>query len=162
MKFPTFTAVILGALAGVSALVPAADPPAKPQPVCRVCGGTCHLAPVCVCAPATKKKMKTTYSMKCEPVCVPEPCLSHHGTGKRHATSCTGTSCDGSCGAASVRTRKLLQKTMIEEEVDVIERKVEYLCIHCADHRGGPTCSACAIVGPAAATEPWWKSLWPW
>ncbi len=189
MQFTRLTAAILVALAGLSAPAPAADPsaapappqppaqkepadkkptdkkPAEKKPACRVCGGSCHLTAVCVCEPATKKKTKTTYSMKCEPVCVPEPCLSHHGhhgKGTRHAGSCTGTACDGSCGAASVRTKKLLLKTMKEEEVDVIERKVEYLCRHCAEFDAAPTCSSCAGHGPASAARPWWKSPWPW
>ena len=172
MHFTTLATALLLALAGLSALAPAADPPAAPaepatkKPVCRVCGGGCHLTPVCVCEPATKKKTKTTYSMKSEPVCVPEPCLSHHGRhgkGARQAGSCTGTACDGSCGAASVRTKKTLLKTMKEEEeVDVIERKVEYLCRHCAGIDAAPTACSCAGHGPAAAPRPWWKSLWPW
>lgn len=195
MQFTRLSAAILVALAGLSARSLAADSsaapappqppaqkapptqkgsadkkpadkkPAEKKPACRVCGGGCHLTPVCVCEPATKKKTKTTYSMKCEPVCVPEPCLSHHGhhgNSTRHAGSCTGTACDGSCGAASVRTKKILLKTMKEEEVDVIERKVEYLCRHCADHDAAPTCSSCAGHGPASASRPWWKSLWLW
>lgn len=185
MQFTRRTMAILVTLAGLSAGALAADPPAAPQPpaqrqpeakrpgdkkpaakkpACRICGGGCHLTPVCVCGPATKKKITTSYSMKCEPVCVPEPCLSHHGHhGKspRHAGSCTGTACDGSCGAASVRTKKTLLKTMTEEQVDVIERKVEYLCRHCAAF-DAPTCSSCTGHGPASASRPWWKSLWPW
>ena len=186
MKHAVLTATLLVALAGFRAVVPAADPPAAPasksppadkkpaekapadnkpaekkKPACRVCGGTCHLAPICVCEPATKKKTKTTYAMKCEPVCVPEPCLSHHTLGKHHAASCTGAGCDGSCGAASVRTKKTLLKTMKEEEVDVIERKVEYLCRHCAGIDAAPTCCSCAGLGPASAPRPWWKALWP-
>jgi len=176
MKHVTLTATLVVACAGLSALTPAADPLAAPapklppaeqqptdkQPTCRVCGGTCHLEPVCVCAPATKKKIKTTYSMKCEPVCVPEPCLSHHGKGRPHVGSCTGTACDGSCGAVSVRTKKTLLKTMTEEEVDVVERKVEYRCRPCAELDAAPTCCSCAGHGPAPASRPWWKSLWPW
>lgn len=108
MKHVVLTTLMLVALAGVRAAAPAAAPatapaektppadkkpadnkqaankqaakkPADKKPACRVCGGTCHLTPLCVCEPATKKKTKTSYSMKCEPVCVPEPCLSHHG-----------------------------------------------------------------------------------
>ena len=126
---------------------PADQKPAEQQPACRVCGGTCQLTPVCVCEPATKKKSKTTYSMKCAPVCVPEPCLSHHGPGRRHAASCTGSGCDGSCGAATVRTKKLLLKTITEEEVDIIEHKVDYLCRHCAGIDAAPTSCSCAGRG---------------
>ena len=88
-----------------------------------------------------------------------------HRLGGRLATQTlrdTGTACDGSCGAASVRTKKTLLKTMKEEEVDVIERKVEYLCRHCAGIDAAPTACSCAGHGPAAAPRPWWKSLWPW
>lgn len=189
MQVTRFTAAILVALAALSALAFAADPPAAPappqppaqkepantkpadkkpaekKPACRVCGGGCHLTPVCVCEPATKKQTTTTYSMKCEPVCVPEPCLSHHGhhgPGPRHGGSCTGTACVGSCGAASVRTKKTLLKTIKEEDVDVIERKVEYLCRHCARLDAAPTCCSCAGHGPAPTPRPWWKSFWLW
>jgi len=141
---------------------PADQKPAEQQPACRVCGGTCQLTPVCVCEPATKKKKKTTYSMKCAPVCVPEPCLSHHGPGRRHAASCTGSGCDGSCGAATVRTKKLLLKTITEEEVDIIEHKVDYLCRHCAGIDAAPTSCSCAGRGRALAPRPWWQCLWPW
>ena len=189
MKQIVLTTLMLVALAGVRAAAPATAPatapaektppadkkpadnkqaanklaakkPADKKPACRVCGGTCHLTPLCVCEPATKKKTKTSYSMKCEPVCVPEPCLSHHGLGKRHAASCTGGTCDGSCGPATVRTKKTLLKTMKEEEVDIVQRKVEYLCRHCAGVDAAATCCSCAGFGPASGQRPWWHSLW--
>jgi hypothetical protein len=59
-----------------------------------------------------------------------------------------------------VRTKKTLLKTMKEEEVDIVQRKVEYLCRHCAGGDAAATCCSCAGFGPAAGQRPWWHSLW--
>jgi uncharacterized membrane protein YgdD (TMEM256/DUF423 family) len=158
MRRAALATVILAVMLGAFAAAGAADA----RPACRLCGACCGLQPVCVCEPVTKKKPKTTYSMKCEPVCVPGPCLLHHGKATRHRAGCTGPACDGCCGAATVRMKKVLLKKVTEEEVDAIERKVEYVCCHCAGIEAAPTCSSCSGHGPEVGhSRPWWRWLWP-
>ena len=131
------------------------------KPVCRNCGGSCGLEPVCVCEPGTKKKPTTTYSMKCEPVCVPAPCLLHGGQANHHAPSCTDTPCDGGCTDAVIRTKKTLLKTVTEEEVDVITRKVEYVCRHCSGNDTASSCASCTHTRPIPAERrPRWSLPW--
>lgn len=129
------------------------------KPACRSCGGRCGLSPVCVCEPGTKKKSKTSYSMKCEPVCVPTPRLLHGG-GHGHAASCTGGPCDGRCADATVRTKKSLMKTVTEEEVDIVTRKIEYVCCHCTGTDSASTCPSCTTLPPRPGPHrPWWAWL---
>jgi len=172
------TAALLATLALACPLAGAADPaPASKQagsgaatppkadktdkadakPACRVCGGTCGLEPICVCEPGTKKKPKTTYSMRCEPVCVPTPCPWHGGEGGRHALSCAGGPCSGGCGGATVRTKKSLLKTIKEEEVDMVTRKIEHVCRHCSGRETASSCTSCTDPGP---TRSWWPWAW--
>lgn len=128
------------------------------KPVCRICGGSCGLAAVCICEPGTKKRPKTTYSMKCEPVCVPTPRLLHGGHG--HAPPCTGSPCDGRCAESMVRTKKSLLKTITDEEVDVFTRKIEYVCCHCSNTPRTSGCPSCTGSTPTLR-RPWWHWLWP-
>jgi hypothetical protein len=142
-----------------SATKPATDAKKEAKPACRLCGGHCGLTPVCVCEPGTKKKPKTTYSMKCEPVCVPTPRLLPGGHGQ--APSCTGQPCDGGCAAATIRTKKSLQKTITDEEVDVLNRKVEYICHHCSGTEPPSGCVSCTGLGSPMPRRPWWPWGWP-
>jgi hypothetical protein len=137
---------------------PSAPKPA-PKPACRACGGTCGLQPICVCEPGTRKKSTTTYSMKCEPVCVPAPCLLPGWNPLRRPLSCTDSGCDGACAGATIRTKKSLLKTVREEEVDIVTRKIEYLCRHCSGSGPAANCRSCAAPAAATPRPPWW---WPW
>jgi len=149
-------------LAGLTAAATDQRPAAAAAPACGVCGGSCGLEPVCVCEPATRKVKKTSYAMRCEPVCVADGRAGGHAAAAASCTA-TGCGCDGSCSSASIRMRKQLVKTVTEEEVDVIERKIEYRCRHCAGIEAAPSCSACAGHGPAGEPAvPWWRRLWPW
>lgn len=140
-----------------------ADAKNSAQPACRMCGGSCGLEPVCVCEPSTKKRPKTTYSMKCESVCVPAPCLVPGGHGHHHAPACTGVPGGGGCSNAVVRTKKSLLKTVTEEEVDVVVRKVEHICRHCSGIDVAGSCLTCTTPGPAPwQRRPWWPWSWPW
>lgn len=131
------------------------------KPVCRNCGGSCGLEPVCVCEPGTKKKPTTTYSMKCELVCVPAPCLLHGGSAHHHTPSCTDTPCDGGCADAVVRTKKTLLNTVTEEEVDILTRKVEYVCRHCSGNDTASSCASCTHTRPIPVERrPWWSLPW--
>ena len=172
MRHATLATVILAASLAAAAPARAAEESGKKSktdaaeaesPACRFCGSGCGLRAVCVCEPVTKKKSKTTYSMKCEPVCVPGPRCLHHATGQIAGAGCAGPACDGCCGNATVRTKKVLLKEVTDEELDAIEHKVEYVCCHCAGGDAAPTCSSCAGHGPLVGhARPWWRRLLPW
>jgi hypothetical protein len=163
MRSPSRIAAVLASIAlawpvpGAGTRAEAGKPSkaADSKPVCRVCGGTCGLEPICVCEPGTKKKPKTSYSMRCEPVCVPAPSPWHGGGGLRHAPSCTGGPCDGGCGGATVRTKKSLLKTIKEEEVDVVTRKIEHVCRHCSGRETASSCTSCTDPGRPRSWLPW-------
>lgn len=101
------------------------------QPECMHCGARCGLEAVCVCECGTKKKPKTEYEVKCDPICVPRCSglpwpfsLCRHGGG---CTDCPTDAC-----RAWVRQRKTLVKETKDEEVSTIERKVKYVCCRCS------------------------------
>jgi hypothetical protein len=164
MRAARFTATLYATVALAATAAAAADatptaPKPAPKPACRACGGSCGLQPICVCEPGTKKKSTTTYSMKCEPVCVPAPCLLHGGNPHRRPLSCTDSGCDGACAGAMIRTKKSLVKTVREEEVDIVTRKIEYLCRHCSGSGQATSCRSCSAPAAATPRPPWW---WPW
>lgn len=124
-------------------------------------GGCCDrpLVPVCRRVPTTKKKPKTEYDVKCELVCVPG--CSGHSCGKRHtgcsetcseSAGCCGTDC---CKRASIRPKKTLLKTVVDEEVDAWEYKVEWVCADCA----AGYCSDEAYTGASSKGDGIWHAF---
>jgi hypothetical protein len=101
------------------------------SPKCMHCGARCGLEAVCVCECGTKKKPKTEYEAKCDPICVPRCSgLPWPFTRCRHGGGCTD--CRSDACQAWVRHRKTLVKATKDEEVSVIERKVKYVCCQCS------------------------------
>ena len=99
-------------------------------PKCMHCGAKCGLEAVCVCECGTKKKPKTEYEAKCDPICVPRCSgLPWPFSRCRHGGGCTD--CQSDACRAWVRHRKPLVKETKDEEVSVIERKVKYVCCRC-------------------------------
>jgi len=101
------------------------------SPKCMHCGARCGLEAVCVCECGTKKKPKTEYEAKCDPICVPRCSgLPWPFSRCRHGGGCTD--CQSDACRAWVRHRKTLVKETKDEEVSVIERKVKYVCCQCS------------------------------
>jgi len=136
-----FLIVIAGImLAQTAGFAVAADGPKTQPSACVCCGATCGLREICVCECSTKKKPKTEYTVTCDPICVPRcgswpwpwslaRCL--------HIGGCAD--CQPAPCRASVRyPKKLIPKTT-DEDVAVIERKVESICGSCAGC-GKPSC----------------------
>jgi hypothetical protein len=125
-------------------------------PACMHCGATCGLEAVCVCECGTKKKPKTEYEAKCDPICVPRcsglPWPFSHC---RHGGGCTD--CPSDACRAWVRQRKTLVRETTDEEVSVVERKVKYVCCRCA----GCGKAGCCGGGPAGAAG-WWPQWLRW
>ena len=125
-------------------------------PVCMHCGATCGLEAVCVCECGTKKKPKTEYEAKCDPICVPRcsglPWPFSHC---RHGSGCT--ECPSDTCRAWVRQRKTLVKETKDEEVSVIDRKVKYVCCRCAS-RGKTGCCGAEPAEPGG----WWPHWLQW
>jgi len=133
-----------------------ADESPKPKtPACMRCGATCGLREVCVCESSTTKKPKKEYTVTCDPICVPRwsgfswpfaRCL--YGAG---CTDCQPDPC-----RAWVRSRKKLIPETKDEDVAVIERRVESICDRCAGC-GKPGCCGSdpseAVDTQAAAGE---------
>jgi len=131
------------------------DKSKEESPACMHCGATCGLEAVCVCECGTKKKPKTEYETKCDPICVPRCSglpwiLSRCGRG----TGCTD--CQSDACRAWVRQRKTLVKETKDEEVSVIERKVKYVCCPCAANGKTGCCD-----GESAEHGGWWPH-WHW
>lgn len=136
----------------------------KERPSCMHCGATCGLVAVCECTPGKKKTQKTEYDTTCDPVCVPG-CSgfawpwSRHGAGcADRATGCTAgcsTEGDADCCRAWVRQRKKLVKEIKDEEQQVIERKVVWICRSC-------TVGCAAPSRPAANASGWWPAWLRW
>lgn len=148
---------------GAAATEPTTKTPEKgtggsTTPACLRCGATCDLEPICVCSSDTTKKPHVEYEVECERFCVAGCSSSPWPFGHRAAvecTSCVEEPCD--C-PGRVRTRKLLRKAMVDEEVCVVERSVAYLCGPCSG-RGPAGCCDTKPVGPRPS---WWSKLTPW
>ena len=124
-------------------------------PACMHCGATCGLEAMCVCECGTKKKPKTEYDAKCDPICVPRCSgLPWPFSRCRHGGGCTD--CPADACRAWVRQRKTLVKETKDEEVSVIERKVKYVCCRCAG-RGKTGCCG----GKPAEHAGWWSQWLP-
>ena len=137
--------------------------PPESVPACLQCGATCNLIPFCRCEPATRKKPKTIYESKCELVC--EPAVGLLGHHQPKTDGCT--SCGAACGPSRICKKKTLIKTVKEEDVCHVERKVGYLCRCCAGECGGCDNDACGAK-PAGRRPPlfswkpftWLEQLW--
>jgi hypothetical protein len=137
--------------------------PPEIVPACVQCGATCNLIPFCRCEPATRKKPKTIYESKCELVC--EPAVGLLGHHQPKTDGCT--SCGAACGPSRICKKKTLIKTVKEEDVCHVERKVGYLCRCCAGECGGCDNDACGAK-PAGRRPPlfswkpftWLEQLW--
>ena len=126
-------------------------------PACMHCGATCGLEAVCVCECGTKKKPKTEYEAKCDPICVPRcGSLPWPLNRCRHGGGCT--ECPSDACRAWVRQRKTLSKETKDEEVSVIERKVKYVCCRCA----GAGRAGCCGGGESAGLCGWWQGWLHW
>ncbi len=100
-------------------------------PKCMHCGARCGLEAVCVCECGTRKKPKTEYEAKRDPICVPRCSgLPWPFSRCRHGSGCID--CQSDACRAWVRHRKTLVKETKDEEVSVIERKVKYVCCQCS------------------------------
>ena len=125
------------------------------SPKCMHCGARCGLEAVCVCECGTKKKPKTEYEAKCDPICVPRCSgLPWPFSRCRHGGGCT----DGPSDAcrAWVRHRKTLVKETKDEEVSVIERRVKYVCCQCSATGKTGCCS-----GEPTKHGVWWPHWLP-
>lgn len=134
----------------------------SPMPEGGCCGGP-KLVPVCRCVPTTKKKPKTEYDVKCEPVCVPG--CGKHVFGKRQS-GCSGCCSDGAgccdqpcCDRATIRQKKTLLKKVVEKEENAWEYKVEWVCANCAAGCCPDGCSA-GVSSPARRTWQAFHELW--
>lgn len=136
-------------------------PPAKPA--CRQCGSPVHLQAICVCEPGSSKKSRTVYDVTCESICLPGPAgppWKRDRSAGNGCTECGPTSCD--C-PGRVRHRKALQKKTVEEDVCVVDRRVEYVCAACLDAGeegcGGPKPRVCT----GSKRSRWLEAIgWPW
>jgi len=125
-------------------------------PKCMHCGAKCGLEAVCVCECGTKKKPKTEYEAKCDPICVPRCSgLPWSFSRCRHGGGCTD--CQSDACRAWVRHRKTLVKETKDEEVSVIERKVKYVCCRCAATGKTGCCG-----GEPAEHGGWWPHWLRW
>lgn len=132
------------------------DKDKEKPPACMHCGATCGLEAVCVCESGTKKKPKTEYEAKCDPICVPRCSgLPWPFSRCRHGGGCT--ECPSDACRARVRQRKTLVKETKDEEVSVVERKVKYICCRCA----GCGKTGCCGDKPAGAGG-WWPQWLRW
>jgi len=129
------------------------------KPACMHCGGTCCLVPICVCEPGTKKKPQVEFEVKCEPMCVAGCGSKPWPFGQCHdRVGCTSC-CEEPCRCPGwVRSRKMLKKETVDEEVPTIKRKVAYVCDTCAG-RGTGCCGDRCDHRQAG----WWTHLtWWW
>lgn len=128
-------------------------------PVCMHCGGTCCLAPICVCEPGTKKKPKVEYEVECGPMCV-AGCSSKPWPFGRCGDRVGCTTCrEEPCRCPGwVRNCKKLKKETTDEEVPTIKRKVAYICADCA----GRCAAGCCGATPRPRPPSWWASLTSW
>lgn len=147
--------VIAGIMVAQAAgLAVAGDGPQPKTPACMRCGTTSNLREICVCECSTKKTPKTEYTVTCDPICVPRwSGFSWPFARCLHAGGCTA--CQPAPCRAWVRSRKKLIPETKDEEVAVIERKVESICDSCA---GGGELGCCSsdppgAVGKQAAAE---------
>lgn len=140
-------------------------------------GGCCDrgaMVPVCRCKPTTRKKQKTEYEVKCEPVCVPG--CGGSACGKRPA-GCCGDGCDGDgccdtpCCNATVRSKKTLLKKVVDEEEPAMEYEVEWVCATCVGGCSAGGCDADGRGGRRLLGKPskawhalrcFWQDLWHW
>ena len=126
------------------------------SPKCMHCGAKCGLEAVCVCECGTKKKPKTEYEAKCDPICVPRCSgLPWPFSRCRHGGGCTD--CQSDACRAWVRHRKTLVKETKDEEVSVIERKVKYVCCRCTATGKTGCCG-----GEPAEHGGWWPHWLRW
>ena len=124
-------------------------------PKCMHCGARCGLEAVCVCECGTKKKPKTEYEAKCDPICVPRCSgLPWPFSRCRHGGGCTD--CPSDACRAWVRHRKTLVKETTDEEVSVIERKVKHVCCRCSATGKTGCCD-----GESAEHGGWWPHWLP-
>jgi hypothetical protein len=131
------------------------EKPKEDPPKCMHCGARCGLEAVCVCECGTKKKPKTEYETKCDPICVPRCSgLPWPFSRCRHGGGCTD--CQSDACRAWVRHRKTLVKETKDEDVSVIERKVKYLCCQCSANGKTGCCS-----GEPAEHGGWWPHWLP-
>ena len=131
------------------------EKPKEESPKCMHCGGRCGLEAVCVCECGTKKKPKTEYEAKCDPICVPRCSgLPWPFSRCRHGGGCTD--CPSDACRAWVRHRKTLVKETKDEEVSVIERKVKYVCCQCTATGKTGCCG-----GEPAEHGGWWPHWLP-
>lgn len=138
--------------------------PPETVPACIQCGATCNLIPFCRCEPATRKKPKTIYESKCELVC--EPAVGLFGHHQPKTGGCTD--CSKACGPSRICKKKTLIKTVKEEDVCHVERKVGYLCRCCAGECDGCDNDVCEAKRtgrrpPLFSWKPfaWLEQLWP-
>ncbi len=105
----------------------------EPTHQCARCGSTCVTCKVCRPVEETKKVSKTEYECECEDFCVPgrsDFCgydKSCDDCGKVKCTKIWQPTC------ACVRSRKVLKKKTVEEEVKQTKWVVEELCDACAN-----------------------------
>jgi hypothetical protein len=163
MRFHVITGILILLLAGQFVCAAETDKKkdrqketAQEKPrACMHCGATCGLEAVCVCECGTKKKPKTEYEAKCDPICVPRcsglPWPFSHC---RHSGGCT--ECPSDACRAWVRQRKILVRETTDEEVSVVERKVKYVCCQCAG------CGKTGCCGESAAGCGWWQGWLHW
>ncbi len=99
---------------------------------CHRCGCAAVTAKVCRPIAETKKISKTVFECECEDFCIPGPST-------RSGKSCTADGCghfqhevhwQPGCGQS--RTRKVLKKSTVEEEVVTYRWVVEECCATCA------------------------------
>ena len=165
MNRPTITAMLLAVAllaCGAADKEKAPDKPkAADKPNCMHCGATCHLVPICVCEPGTKRKPKTEYETQCEPICVPGCGSRPWPFGRCHEqVGCTGCR-EEPCGCPGrVRNRKTLKKETVDEEVPTIKRQVAYVCDACAGC-DAIACGAASCCDDRCGTERegWWTRL---
>lgn len=158
-------AALLTALLGTGWAAPATtggtperQPAKPPAPACLRCGGTCDLEPICVCSAGTKKIPTVEYDVDCDSFCVAGCGSAPWPFGRRKPVACG--SCDESPGDSPgrVRTKKVLRKESTTKDVDVVERRVEYLCGPCS----GRTPATCCGGGEPSRSAPWWTRLIAW
>ncbi len=123
----TFSLMV--ALVGVTPSAARAD---KPFHKCCRCGVECQTSKVCRPVEETKKVAKTQFECKCEDFCVPGKsnlCGVEQGCDECGNVTCTRI-WEPTC--AQVRSKCVLKKSTVEEEVKVIKWVVEEICPACA------------------------------
>ena len=131
---------------------------APAAPACIRCGATCGLEAICVCSPGTKKIPKVEYEVDCEPICMPGCGSTPWSFGRREPAGCSSCTVEQPACPGRVRTRKLLRKETTEEEICVVERRVEYLCGPCSGRTPATCCGSDRKPRPAT----WWERLTAW